>query len=524
MACVEQARTAERTGQYALARRLYERALHLLADAETGPSPATLLRWVGNAHLDEGDGEAALDCYLASHAVAELNDDGQSIAHALNCMGIIHQIWGKLDEADSYYRDAGALASEAGELRLQAMVFQNLGAVANTRGDLPRALEYYQLSLERYRELRDEQYIGQVLNNLGMILTDLEQWDEAEATFSESAALCEKVGDLRTRVLVECNRTELYIHRGELDRATASCDASFELASRIDYQLGLGEAYRNYGVIFREMGQLGLAEMHLRTAGEIAERYTNPLLAAEVQRELAEVYRGQDRNREALQALTYAHRVFEELRARRDLADVDRRIGELEELYLQVVRKWGESIESKDRYTAGHCQRVADYGCMLAKALGYDEQTLTWFRMGAFLHDVGKTIIPEEILNKEGQLTPEEWETMKRHTIVGVELLSTIEFPWDVRPMVRSHHERWDGTGYPDGLKERAIPLPARILCIADVYDALTTDRAYRAAYTPEEALEIMEADSGKIFDPELFPVFRRLIEERLRAERSEEE
>jgi HD-GYP domain-containing protein (c-di-GMP phosphodiesterase class II) len=132
--------------------------------------------------------------------------------------------------------------------------------------------------------------------------------------------------------------------------------------------------------------------------------------------------------------------------------------------------------------------------------------------MGAFLHDVGKTGIPAEILNKPGPLSPEEWVLMKQHTIMGDQLLSTIEFPWDVRPMVRGHHERWDGTGYPDGLAGETIPLTARILCIADVFDALTTRRPYRAPSSREQALEIMRRDAGRMFDPELLARFEALL------------
>jgi putative nucleotidyltransferase with HDIG domain len=345
-----------------------------------------------------------------------------------------------------------------------------------------------------------------------MLQTDLQQWDDAEATFNEAAAISERSGDYRTRIMVDANRTELFVLKGELMRAREACDSAFELASRYEHQLGLGEIYRWYGVIYREMGKFNLAETHLRTASEIAERYTSPLLAGEVQRELAEVYRAQDRNRDALLALNYAHRVFNDLRAQLDLAETDRRIKDLEDLFMDVVRKWGESIESKDHYTAGHCERVADFSCMLAREVGFDAQTLVWFRMGAFLHDVGKTAIPAEILNKEGKLDDQEWGLMKHHTIRGVELLSAIEFPWDVRPMVRSHHERWDGSGYPEGLKGRAIPLSARILCVADVFDALTTTRSYRKAFTVEEALDIMEQDAGRIFDPELYTLFRRVV------------
>ena len=509
---IEEARAAEKQGQHALARERYETALRTLRPGDDPALAAALLRWVGNMHRGNGDNEAALDCFTASAAVAEVNGDVRNLAHAHVSVGTIYWQWGQLDMADEYYDLADHLAHDIGDTRIIAMVNINKGVVANVRGDLHAALQHYQASIAEYRKLGDEATLAPVLNNLAMLQTDLQQWQDAETTFNEAAAISETTGDFRTRIMVEANRTELFLLMGELMRAREACDAAFELASRYEHQLGLGEIYKWYGVIYREMGKFSLAETHLRTASEIAERYTHPLLAGEVQRELAEVYRVQDRNRDALLALNYAHRVFNDLRAQLDLAETDRRIRDLEELFMEVVRKWGESIESKDHYTAGHCERVADYSCMLARAVGFDDQTIVWFRMGAFLHDVGKTAIPAEILNKEGKLSPEEWELMKQHTIRGVELLSAIEFPWDVKPMVRSHHERWDGSGYPEALQGRAIPLSARILCVADVFDALTTTRSYRKAYTFEEALEIMDGDSGKIFDPEVFGLFRKAL------------
>jgi HD-GYP domain-containing protein (c-di-GMP phosphodiesterase class II) len=131
--------------------------------------------------------------------------------------------------------------------------------------------------------------------------------------------------------------------------------------------------------------------------------------------------------------------------------------------------------------------------------------------MGAFLHDLGKTAVPEEILNKPGKLTAEERRIIENHTVAGDDILSTIEFPWDIRPMVRSHHERWDGQGYPDGLAGQNIPFTARILRIADVYDALTTTRSYRRPLTPLEAFQIMEDDRGS-FDPDLWAIFRDMF------------
>jgi HD-GYP domain-containing protein (c-di-GMP phosphodiesterase class II) len=147
---------------------------------------------------------------------------------------------------------------------------------------------------------------------------------------------------------------------------------------------------------------------------------------------------------------------------------------------------------------------------MLAQSVGYAD--LAWLRIGAFLRDVGNRALPQEVLEKPGPLTVEEWELVRKHTVLGDDLVQQLAFPEEIRPMVRSHHEHWDGSGYPDGLKGEQIPLAARIVCIADVYDALISPRSYRGPFTSEQALEIMEIESGHIFDPMLMQKFASLI------------
>jgi putative nucleotidyltransferase with HDIG domain len=145
----------------------------------------------------------------------------------------------------------------------------------------------------------------------------------------------------------------------------------------------------------------------------------------------------------------------------------------------------------------------------LARALGnLDEQTLKAIEAAALLHDTGKLAVPERILNKPGRLTPAEFETMKLHVDAGADILSSIDFPYPVVPIVRAHHENWDGTGYPSGLKGLDIPIGARILSVVDCYDALTSDRPYRAAMTDEEALGIIRARRGTFYDPAIVDMF----------------
>jgi putative nucleotidyltransferase with HDIG domain len=174
---------------------------------------------------------------------------------------------------------------------------------------------------------------------------------------------------------------------------------------------------------------------------------------------------------------------------------------------LRAVRRLGELMESSDRYTFGHCERVAEYAVAVARILTLGETQITTVRLGAYLHDLGKVRVPSAILNKPGRLDPEEMALMREHPSRGVELLSTVTLPWEIQPMVRWHHERFDGSGYPDGLGGEEIPVPAQIIGIADTFDALTSTRSYRRAATADRALNEMWVER-RLWHPEVFAAF----------------
>jgi len=512
---IEAARAAERVGQRHLARSHYEEALRSLARGDELPTATTILRWIAGSHFADANHTAAEDCVIAAIATAEAWDDSLAVGYAVNMLGMFRWQQGDLDEAVRLYNDARERAVRAGDARLAAITAQNLGVIANIRGDFARALEFYQASLADYRSMGLIRDVCIALNNLGMVYTDTERWDEAELSYREAIELVRDLRDIGLRVQIEVNVVEMWVARRDFQRARAAADAAMELASQMGDAHIPGDAYRLLGVIERESGDLTSAESMLERAAEVAAARQDMLLMAETSREQAEVHRRQGRNRETLQALNRAHQLFTQLRARHDLADVDRQTTHLEGEFIDVVRRWGESIEAKDRYTQGHCERVADLACALAARSGFDERTLFWFRIGALLHDVGKLIIPAEVLNKPAKLTDEEWALMRRHPEAGVELLAGIDFPWDVRPLIESHHERWDGRGYPHGLAGDAIPLTARILCLADVFDALTSQRSYKQSMAVADAMEIMRRDVGRAFDPSLFELFEQVIAER---------
>ncbi|HUA85205.1 MAG TPA: HD domain-containing phosphohydrolase [Bryobacteraceae bacterium] len=173
-----------------------------------------------------------------------------------------------------------------------------------------------------------------------------------------------------------------------------------------------------------------------------------------------------------------------------------------------------QSVEHRDKYTGMHCERLASYSIALGRALGLPRQDQLALYRGGYLHDIGKISIPDAILFKRGLLTDEEWQAMRLHTIRGEEICRPMKTLAPVLPIIRSHHERWDGTGYPDRLAGEEIPLLARILQVADIYDALTTARPYKPAFTHQHAIEIMLEEAQRGWrDPELVPLFAEICQ-----------
>jgi diguanylate cyclase (GGDEF)-like protein/putative nucleotidyltransferase with HDIG domain len=178
-------------------------------------------------------------------------------------------------------------------------------------------------------------------------------------------------------------------------------------------------------------------------------------------------------------------------------------------LHLRTIEALATAIEAKDECTGDHLRRVQVYSLELAKHLGLSSDEVNALQAASILHDIGKLAVPDYIISKPGKLTPEEFDKMKVHTIVGAEILEQVAFPYAVAPIVRSHHEKWDGSGYPDGLKAEDIPIGARILSAVDCLDALASDRQYRRALPLEEAMDYVAGLSGRSFDPQVVDILK---------------
>src|SRR5467141_949043 len=192
------------------------------------------------------------------------------------------------------------------------------------------------------------------------------------------------------------------------------------------------------------------------------------------------------------------------------LEDEKRHVEEMANLHLRTIEALALAIEAKDQTTHDHLQRVRIYAIEVAKELGMEGSELEALHAAALLHDIGKLAVPEHIISKPGRLTPEEFEKMKIHPVVGAEILERVRFPYPVVPIVRAHHEKWDGSGYPFGLKGEEIPVGARILSSVDFLDAMASDRQYRRALPLEEVMKRLSAESGKSFDPKVVSILER--------------
>ncbi len=183
---------------------------------------------------------------------------------------------------------------------------------------------------------------------------------------------------------------------------------------------------------------------------------------------------------------------------------------EMAALHLRTIEALALAIETKDHTTGTHLRRVQIYAREIGKDLKLNESEMRALQAASILHDVGKLAVPDYIISKPGKLTPEEFDKMKIHPVVGAEIVATIDFPYPVEPIVRCHHEKWDGSGYPDGVRGTDIPLGARILSCVDCFDALASDRQYRKAMPLDKAIEVVKSEAGKAFDPAVVDVLAR--------------
>ena len=231
-------------------------------------------------------------------------------------------------------------------------------------------------------------------------------------------------------------------------------------------------------------------------------------LAASVEKALAYGHLVKYNRRLELENRKYQVELEEEVNTR--TKELSEALAQLRVVHMDTVRILSGAIEENDPYIRGHGNRVRHMAHHMADALGYSAHKLDMLDFGALLHDIGKIAIDPRILNKPAALTPDERKIVETHPLVGERIVSKVSYFSQIVPIIRWHHERWDGKGYPDGLRGKDIPTSARILSVVDSYDAMTSDRAYRLALPTEKAISVLHEEAGRQFDPEMVEVFMK--------------
>jgi putative nucleotidyltransferase with HDIG domain len=484
---LHQARDRDRAGLVPEAIACYERAVASAEAQGEGRVLAEALRGLAVARHRRGEGDQARATCRRSYRVARQLGADTLAAEALNTLGAMDLVAGALKEATQRFGRALELGGASWELKARAE--QNLGILANIRGELDEALARYRASLEAYRHAGNEHGCAIAYHNLGMVCADRGLLDAADQHFQKSRTLAARRGDTYLQGLCLVNKAEVDVARQRFQDARQDAEAALALFDQLGAYRAKADVYRVLGMVYRETGRPELAEARLRSAVELAAGAGAALNEAEASRELALLYQAMGRNQEALRLLNAAYRLFHRLDAGADLLHVGGKVAELQTTYLAVVRAWGRSLESRDHSTFGHCERVARYAVAVARALELDDHEETTILLGAYLHDLGKMGVPPDVLHKAGPLTREERDVVRMHPAWGVALLADVEFPWDIKPIIRWHHEKHDGSGYPDGLRGDAIPVSAQVVGIAEVFDALTTEWRHQAALPMDDAL-----------------------------------
>lgn len=287
-------------------------------------------------------------------------------------------------------------------------------------------------------------------------------------------------------------------------------------------EIGLGEGYAGSAALQREIvhiPRLDQEQVNPRLARALAGEdfvtyYAVPLIAKGEIRGVLEIFHRSQLLPDSewmVMLNTLASRAAVTIDTVKVFENLQKSNADLTLSYTAAIEGWSHALDLRDKETEGHSQRVTELALKLAERMGMKSSELVHFRRGALLHDIGKMGIPDSILLKPGKLTEAEWEIMRQHTVFARDMLGPIKYLQEAIDIPFSHHEKWDGSGYPLGLKGERIPLPARIFAVVDVYDALTSDRPYRAAWTKQKAIEYIKKQSGIHFDPQVVDVFLKL-------------
>ncbi|HEY3316146.1 MAG TPA: HD domain-containing phosphohydrolase [Bacillota bacterium] len=460
--------------------------------------------------------------------------DPDTLAKAEANLGSALWRLGQFARAERHLRRALSQVSELGDEVLQGRILMWLGGLHLDQGSYHDALGETNQALIRFERTANRYFEAMACNNLGIAHGALGQNRRGQVYLERALALAKGIGDQKLAAYTYTEMARIYYLQGDQQLAMHFCNQSlialFSDVNALDRE-EVGQVSLIFSLIFEAMGQPSKAMVYARRA---AQYFSKLKVRAHLAEAEAVVRRLRSRTPEPARAMEgHCRQAVEEVKpAKAEQAlralygrpesplnpegpdgepDAEFAEQELRFHYLDTFLRFADAIEAKDPYTRGHSERVTAYALKIAEAMGLSGKDRDVLSLAGRLHDVGKVSVDTAILNKPGALTEEEYAAIRRHPEIGADMTRFILTSESAVSLVKHHHERYDGTGYPGGLRGDAIPLLTRILSVADAYDAMTTDRAYRQAYPHSLALLKLKDEAGRQFDPEVIAAFERL-------------
>lgn len=461
---------------------------------------------MGNLLTKSGEYPEALHCLTSAYGLStSLPGADESVPRVQGSLllniGNLYQDLRELGKAYDYFLEALSLACKCRNQNGESIAVLNMAGVDFELGRLADAHQHYARALELARAVQNRYGELSALDGLARVLLAWGRVDEAREALGAAEQIAVDTGDVEGQLDVLLHLGEVYLRQDALPEAIGIFERALRLADEIGRPKAGCDALR---CLYQLHGRLGQTERAFRSLEQLYGR-ERALLNAEVDERVQGMTARFEVERAQHQAELNRLRMVaaEEARAGAE-AEVRDRTRSLELAQIEVVTRLAVAAEYRDDTTGDHTQRVGQLSAAIGARLGLPPEEVELLRIAARLHDVGKIGIPDSILLKEGPLTPEEYRQMQRHTVIGARILAggQSRLLQMAETIARNHHEHWNGRGYPCGLSGEAIPLVARIVAVADVYDALTHRRAYKAAWPREAALAELGAQAGQQFDP----------------------
>ena len=491
---------------------------------------AKCYRIKGISYSYRGEYEKALDYSLKALAIYEDAKDKPGIFSALNAIGIIYGKIKDYSNALNYYFRSLTISEEIGDKKGSAITNNNIGNIYQDQRDFDKALKFAERALQSFTELDDNLGIATSFNNIGLMLKFKGNLAAAQEQFKRAYEIFYRI-EYKTGLAASCNNLgELLTIQGEFKQARLYLDHALEIARETDAKYREICAYENLSNLCEEMGDFSGALEYYRKYSDLSEKVFSDessknmiqlQIKFETERKKKEAAIYKLKNIELQDEISERIHFEKELRKHQDQLEelINERTIELKNSYNKLERGFQGTIvliskitELRDPYTSGHQNRVAKLASAIAMEMGLPEEKIEAVHIASLVHDIGKINVPQEILSKPGTLSNLEMRMIQIHPQAGYSILSEIDFPWPIAQIVREHHEYIDGSGYPQGLKADDIAIEARIICVADVIEAMSSHRPYRAILGLKEAVREITDNEDILYDRDVVRACKKVI------------